>query len=215
MTQLNSIDRLSSLLAERINQAGWKISHAVQQQLVSYLLLLEQWNQAYNLTSVRELENMVTQHILDSLAVVPYIHGEQVIDVGTGAGLPGIPLALALPRCQFTLLDSNGKKTRFLTHVMHELHIHNVKVVQSRAEDYKPEQCFDTIIARALCAVPDFLAQTKHLCCDDGKFLAMKGQYPTEELEGITAEFSVYNIYDLKIPGLDAKRHLIVVVKNK
>ena len=181
----------------------------MKQQITEYLALLNKWNAAYNLTAVRDPAEMFAKHVLDSLAIGPFLQGKNIVDVGSGAGLPGIPLALTYPELQFTLLDSNGKKTRFLTHVVHTLNIPNVQVVQARVEQFKPTHCFDTIVARAFSSLADFLQKTKHLCCADGRFLAMKGQYPAAELAAISSEFKVLASHELSITGLDATRHLI------
>lgn len=207
---MNSSD-LKNLLTQKLSQANYVVTEAVQDQLVNYLLLLEKWNQAYNLTSVRDIKEMIVQHILDSLSVAEFINGKRVLDVGSGAGLPGIPLALIQSDKEFVLLDSNGKKTRFLTHVIQTLNIKNIKVVQGRVEKFQPEICFDVIISRAFSAIIDFLVKTKHLCCDDGIFLAMKGNYPENELKEMGEEFKVLKTYALQIVGLNAQRHLVVI----
>lgn len=210
---MNSSD-LKNLLTQKLSQASYAVTEAAQDQLVNYLLLLEKWNQAYNLTSVRDIKEMVVQHILDSLSVAEFINGKRILDVGTGAGLPGIPLALTQSDREFVLLDSNGKKTRFLTHVIQTLNIKNVKVVQARVEELQSENYFDVIISRAFSAIVDFLEKTKHLCCDEGVFLAMKGNYPEQELKEIGKEFKVLKTYELKIVGLNAQRHLVVIKRE-
>lgn len=205
---------LKNLLTQKLSQANYVVTEAAQDQLVNYLLLLEKWNQAYNLTSVRDIKEMVVLHILDSLSVAEFIHGKRILDVGTGAGLPGIPLALTQSDREFILLDSNGKKTRFLTHVIQTLNIKNAKVVQARVEEFQSENCFDVVISRAFSAIIDFLEKTKHLCCDDGIFLAMKGNYPEQEVKEISEEFKVLKTYQLKIVGLNAQRHLVVIKRE-
>lgn len=168
-----------------------------QALLGAYLDLLHKWNQAYNLTSVRTRDEMQVKHIADSLAVSPYLHGQRLIDVGTGAGLPGIPLAIMHPDKQFTLLDSNSKKTRFLKQAKQQLELQNVEIVHSRVEDYQPEQGFDTVISRAFASICDMLRGSQHLACDNGRFLAMKGVPPTEELQQLPAGFSLDTVHSL------------------
>lgn len=177
--------------------------------LERYLLLLQKWNRAYNLTSITDPKEMVIKHILDSLSVGAYLQGDQVIDVGAGAGLPGIPLAIFYPNKQLTLLDSNGKKTRFLAQAKAELQLNNVNVVHSRVEAFSPEQCFDTVISRAFATISDMLLWTKHLCCPKGVFLAMKGAYPTDEINKIGDQFLIKDVIRLEVPDLNAERHLV------
>ncbi len=200
---------LNNLLAQKLSAANYSLTEYAQTQLCNYLLLLDKWNRAYNLTSVRNISDMITLHILDSLSILPYLQGRRIIDVGTGAGLPGIPLAIAQPECEFVLLDSNGKKTRFLLHVLQELHLTNVEIVQARVENYQPEKCFDTIISRAFSSLAVFAQTTKHLCGPGGQLLAMKGQYPLEELAALSAVFSVLATHELLVPELNAQRHLV------
>ncbi len=205
----------SQSLAQKITVSGLIVSHDIQQQLLQFLQLLAKWNQTYNLTSVCDPEKMITQHVLDSLAILPYIQGKRILDVGSGAGLPGIPLALVLPQMQFVLLDSNGKKTRFLTHVVQSLKIPNIQVMQTRVEELKNVECFDIVMARAFSSLHDFLQKTQHLCCNDGKFLAMKGAHPTDEIKEIPAGFKLEAVHPLKVPGLDAQRCLVCVTKEQ
>lgn len=182
-----------------------------RQRLLTFVHLLVKWNAAYNLTAVRDPQEMIARHLLDSLVLLPYLHGARVLDIGTGPGLPGIPLALARPDIAFTLLDANAKKTRFVTQAVGELGLKNVEVVQARVENYRPEQKFDTLVARAFSSIAELLKSAQHLCAPGGRFLAMKGVYPEEELAAIPAEFAVSEVLALKVPGLDAARHLVVV----
>jgi len=188
---------------------------ADRQRLLVFVRLLAKWNAAYNLTAVRDPEEMVTRHLLDSLVLLPYLHGSRVLDIGTGPGLPGIPLAVARPDCAFTLLDANAKKTRFVTQAVGELGLKNVDVLQARVENYRPEQKFDTLVARAFSSIAELLKSAQHLCAPGGRFLAMKGVYPEEELAAIPAEFAVSEVLALKVPGLDAARHLAIVVPRR
>lgn len=188
-----------------------KLSPAQIQQLLDYLTLLNKWNKAYNLTAVRDPLQMVTRHLLDSLIILPYLRGQRIIDIGTGAGLPGIPLAIADPQRSYCLLDSNGKKIRFLQQSVLQLGLKNVITIEDRAEHFTSEHCFDSIVARAVASVADIITNTEHLLCPTGQWLLMKGQYPQEELAAINAEFSVI---PYQVPGLDEQRHLVCVQKS-
>ncbi len=181
-----------------------------QDKISQFLTLLQKWNQAYNLTAIRDPKEMLTKHILDSLAVVPYIKGPRIIDVGTGAGLPGIPLAIALPHLKFTLLDSNGKKIRFITQVVSELSLKNIEIVQDRVEAYQSIEGFQTIISRAFASLKDFIDKTQHLLAKDGQILAMKAKVIDEELKNLKAHVKVC---PLEIPGLKEQRNLVIVTR--
>ncbi|KTC98603.1 16S rRNA (guanine(527)-N(7))-methyltransferase RsmG [Legionella erythra] len=176
--------------------------------LLAYLLLLEKWNHVYNLTAIRDIPAMVTRHALDSLAILPFLSGKSLIDVGTGPGLPGIPLAIARPEVTFVLLDSNGKKTRFLEEVKRQLQLDNIEIVQSRAENYHPPLAFDTVISRAFSDLAQMVGWTKHLVAKDGLWLAMKGRYPETELAMI--EFP-YQVHPYTVPGLDGERCAVII----
>ena len=175
-------------------------------RLLSFIKLIEKWNKAYNLTAIRDREAMVSLHLLDSLAILPYVEGQRVIDIGTGAGLPGIPLAICLPETEFTLLDSNAKKTRFVQQAALELKLKNVSVCHSRVEQFHPEQAFDMVITRAFAGLPEMLGLTAHLLNKQGILLAMKGQKPGAELEQMAVKKSVIPI---SVPGIDAERCLV------
>lgn len=177
---------------------------------MDYLRLLAKWNSAYNLTAIRDPEDMVARHVLDSLVVLPYLAGPRVLDIGTGPGLPGIPLAVARPDLSFTLLDANAKKTRFVTQAIGELALKNVEVVQTRVENYRPAQKFDTLVSRAFASIADMLAGSRHLCAAHGRILAMKGVFPEEELAAVPAEFAT-EVVALQVPGLMAERHLVIL----
>lgn len=204
---------LKNLLGQFLEQAltanQLAINLTVRTQLVAYLDLLVQWNKVFNLTAIRDPKEMVKLHIVDSVAIAPYIHGTSIIDVGTGAGLPGIPLALVQPEKKFVLLDSNGKKTRFLMQVVLTLGLPNVEVVQARVEDYHAAAGFDSILSRAFASLSDMVAKTRHLVSADGQFLAMKGVYPTEELSLLPANIAVLAVHKQNIIGLHAERHLV------
>ncbi len=199
------------ILAEGIKTLRLEIPADVQARLLDYVALLAKWNRAYNLTAVRQPAQMVVRHLLDSLAVLPYLHGARVLDVGSGAGLPGIPLALASPQRRFTLLDSNGKKARFLTQAVAELRLGNVDVVQCRVADFRPAQPFDSIVCRAFSGMAELIGQAAHLLAPDGRFLFMKGVYPEAEVAALPADWTIEAVRPLTIPGLDAERHLLVV----
>lgn len=208
-------ESLLDKLAEGLAALSLDLSDHVQHQLIDFLHLLVKWNRAYNLTAVRQPEQMVARHLLDSLVIGPYIQGPRILDVGTGAGLPGIPLALAYPDYQFTLLDSSGKKIRFVTQAVAELGLVNVDVVQSRVEAYQPASRFDTITARAYSSIEELVKQTAHLLADGGQYLIMKGAYPVAEVEAMPAGYHLEAIHQLQVPRLDAQRHLLVVRANK
>ncbi len=181
-------------------------------KLQQYLFLLKKWNRAYNLTSITTTKAMVIRHVLDSLSVSPYLKGDHIIDVGTGAGLPGIPLSIVNPDLEFFLLDSNNKKSRFLKQAKMDLDLDNVAIIHSRVESYNPPIRFDTAIARAFSSLNEFLLNTKHLVCKDGgQFLAMKGVYPLSELEALTDGFVIDAVDRLEVPDLGAERHVVKV----
>ena len=175
------------------------------EQLMCFIKLLEKWNKAYNLTSIRNTEDMVRLHLLDSLAIIPFIEGKNVIDIGTGAGLPGIPLAIYLPSISFTLLDSNAKKTRFVQQVILELKLKNVSVCHNRVERYLPEVSFNTVITRAFASLSDIVKLTRHLLSKNGIILAMKGQPPDEQY----INFAKTTLIPINVPGIPAKRCLV------
>jgi 16S rRNA (guanine527-N7)-methyltransferase len=208
-------DSLLDKLAEGLAALSLNLNDHVKHQLIDFLHLLVKWNRAYNLTAVRQPEQMVTRHLLDSLVIGPYLQGPRILDVGTGAGLPGIPLALAYPDYQFTLLDSNGKKIRFVTQVVAELGLVNVDVVQSRVEAYQAKSRFDTITARAYSSIEELVKQTGHLLAEGGQYLIMKGAYPVAEIEAMPAGYVLEAIHQLRVPKLESERHLLVVRANK
>ena len=182
-------------------------------RLLEFVELLQRWNQAYNLTAVRDPAEMLTKHLLDSLAVLPYVSRGPVEDVGAGAGLPGIPLAIARPDLRFTLLDSNGKKTRFMVQAAASLKLHNVEVVQARVEGYRPPVPFATVLSRAFASLGEFVRLAGAGCAPGGRLLAMKGARPEQELTDIPAGYRVLGVHPLKVPGLDAERCLVEIEK--
>jgi 16S rRNA (guanine527-N7)-methyltransferase len=196
------------LLTKGLNSLGCSLS---PEPLMAYLELLSKWNKAYNLTAIRDLENMVTHHILDSLAIIPWINGVSLLDVGTGAGLPGIPLAMALPSLNVVLLDSNGKKIRFLREVKRALQLTNIEIVQTRVEAYHPPSGFDTVTSRAFSTIESFIQCTQHLLSAQGIWLAMKGRFPDTELETI---HHPYRVETYAVPGISGERCCVIINKE-
>jgi len=176
-----------------------------------YLNLLERWNRAYNLTAIRDRPRMVTHHLLDSISVSAHLRGQRFLDVGTGAGLPGIPLAILNRDKEFVLLDSNGKKTRFLEQVCAHLDLSNVRVIQQRAEQLLDQRGFDMVLSRAFASLTAMLDCTDHLLSPGGQWLAMKGVYPAEELNNLPSGVILQAVHSVAVPGLDAERHLVVM----
>ncbi len=173
--------------------------------------MLLKWNKVYNLTAITAPQKIITHHLLDSLAVLPYVQGDNVIDVGCGGGLPGIMLAIMLPEKQFVLLDSNSKKTRFVKQVVIELRLKNVTVEHCRVEQYQPVHLFDVVLSRAFASLPDMLVWCAHLRNKDGIFLAMKGTSPQQEREQLPDGFRILGQHQLTVPGLDAERHVVLI----
>lgn len=205
-------------LADGITALGLSVPESNQTRLLQYLTLIQKWNRVHNLTAVRTPETMLALHILDSLAVLPHIGGPRIADVGSGAGLPGIPLALARPEWRVVLLESNHKKAVFLQQARIELELENVEVFAERAESVRLNTGFNTVISRAFSDMADFVKLAGHLCTlggkqgnDSGRLVAMKGVYPHEELAQLPVPFVVDKILLLAIPGLDVKRHLVVL----
>ncbi|MDR3105400.1 MAG: 16S rRNA (guanine(527)-N(7))-methyltransferase RsmG [Yokenella regensburgei] len=205
------LNKLSRLLDE----AGISLTDHQKNQLVAYVKLLNKWNKAYNLTSVRDPNEMLVRHILDSIVVAPHLQGSRFIDVGTGPGLPGIPLAIVLPHCHFTLLDSLGKRVRFLKQVQHELKLENVAPVQSRVEAFPAEPPFDGVISRAFASLTDMVNWCQHLPGREGRFYALKGILPEDEIAQLPEGFVVEKSIKLQVPHLDGERHLVLIKPNK
>ena len=205
-------------LAEQLTQgiAALKLTLTPGQcaSLLAYLQLLGKWNRVYNLTAVREPREMITRHLLDSLAVIPYIKGPRVLDVGTGAGLPGIPLAVASPELEFVLLDSVAKKTRFVVQAATELGLANVSIETQRVENYRPAALFDTVISRAFSSLAEFTVAAGSLCRPGGILVAMKGRYPQEELTALPVGYRLRDAARLIVPGLDEERHVICLGRD-
>lgn len=202
---------IEQLLKAGIATLGLALPEGAEVKLLAYLALLDKWNRVYNLTAVRDAERMVSHHLLDSLAAVPFFQGERVLDVGSGGGLPGIPLAIARPEVRVTLIDSIAKKTAFLLQAKAELGLGNLTVVTGRVEDYRPAEGFDVITSRAFSDLREFVTLTRHLLQPGGFWLAMKGLYPNEEIAQMPPGVKVSADHALVVPGLDATRHLIVL----
>jgi len=200
-------------LAQGAQQLAVQLTEQQQQLLLQYLGLLIKWNKAYNLTAVRNPDEMVSRHLLDSLSVVAYVaqSGDDWLDVGSGGGMPGVPLAIVFPDKKFTLLDSNGKKTRFLTQVKLELKLANLEVIHSRAEAFTPAQPFTGIISRAFSSLADFSNWTRHLGDIKTHWLAMKGVQPDDELQALPDDFYLADCHTLKVPGCQGQRHLLIL----
>ena len=192
-------------------ELGLTLSPQTLDRMIAFRDLLARWNRVYNLTAVRDPRAMIERHLLDSLTVAPYLQGLRCLDVGTGAGLPGIPLALAVPERHFTLVDSQAKRIRFLRQVAVELEIPNVEIVHSRVEEFQPEQRFDTVVSRAFSRLDDFVALAGRLCASNGQLLAMKGAKNREEWSLEAGAWVIDSVFDLHVPGLAGERHLVCV----
>ena len=184
-------------------------------RLLDYLALLDRWNRTYNLTAIRDPREMVGKHLLDSLSMLPHVHDGRLADLGTGPGLPGIPLALARPALQVTLVESNGKKTRFLREVVRQLGLGNVRVLEARAEAVDEPGTFDQLTARAMDTLAGILQVGGHLLAPDGRLLAMKGQHPDAEIAALPPGWRVESVQRLDVPGVDGERHLAVVTRDR
>ena len=194
-------------------ELGLAAEAAAVDALLDYLELLTRWNSAYNLTSIRAPEQMVTHHLLDSLAAAPFVQGERIADIGSGAGLPGIPLAVLNPERQITLIDANGKKTRFLREAVRTLKLGNVRIEACRVEDARGE--FDTVTARAFASLGDMLHSAGHLLAPHGILLALKGQLHRDEITTLPDGFVVADVHALRVPGLAAARHAVIIRRTQ
>jgi 16S rRNA (guanine527-N7)-methyltransferase len=204
---------LTAPLAAGIADLGTAVPSETQTRLLQYLALIQKWNRVHNLTALREPETMLVRHVLDSLSILPYVMGPRVADVGSGAGLPGIPLALARPEWRVVLIESIHKKAVFLQQACIELKLENVEVAAERVEHYHAA-AFDSVVSRAFSDLADFVRLAGHLCAAGdagGRFLAMKGLYPHEELTQLPAEFVVEKILPVVVPSLGSERHLVVI----
>lgn len=208
------MDELKPILVAGIESLQLDLSAGQIDKLMSYLTLLQKWNKVYNLTAIRDPKEMLIKHLLDSLAIVPHITGERIIDVGTGGGLPGIPLAICFPEKQIDLLDSNSKKTRFLIQAKAELGLKNTKVIHSRVEEYQPEPLYDGVVSRAFASMEDMLHWTHHLIPQDGNWWAMKAQKDFEDLSKLPGLVNIEKVIELDVPQLNAERMLVKGVKT-
>ena len=212
MTSLTLRATLHARLAAGTTELGLVLEPAQSERLIDYIELLARWNATYNLTAVRDTQDMVTRHLLDSLAIASHVRGQTLVDLGTGAGLPGIPLAMLAPQRAITLVDSNGKKISFLREAVRVLGLSNVRVEQARAEDVRGS--FDCVVARAFASIADFLRFGGHLLAPDGLCLAMKGIVSEDEVRGLPTGFVVREIVALTVPGLGAARHLVIINRS-
>ncbi|TGN39485.1 16S rRNA (guanine(527)-N(7))-methyltransferase RsmG [Marinobacter confluentis] len=201
-------------LAEGLADMGLALDESVQARLLAFLALLNKWNRAYNLTAVRDSKQMVSRQLLDSLSILPFVSTDHLLDVGAGGGLPGIPLAIVRPQSRFTLLDSNSKKTRFLTQCVLELGLKNVEVIHGRAEQCQPSQPFQQISSRAFTALDNMVNWCGELLANDGEFLAMKGQFPDDEVAALPEHWQVSHQQTLSVPGSEGDRHLLIVRRS-
>ena len=201
---------LAYQLKEALRLMGTNLDSSQEARLLDYLALIAKWNRTYNLTAIHEPERMLTHHLLDSLAILPMVKGGPLLDVGSGAGLPGIPLAIVRPDLKATLLDSSQKRCGFMQQAAIEFNLGNVTVVHARAEDFQPDEKFPQIVSRAFSDLADFVKATRHLLAESGEWLAMKGLYPDEEI-ALLKGARVKSHAKLHVPGLDADRHLIIM----
>jgi 16S rRNA (guanine527-N7)-methyltransferase len=202
------------LLASGTKQLGLELDSARVETLLRLVDELELGNGQFNLTAIRDRPGMLRKHVLDSLTLQPYLRGERLADVGTGAGFPGLVLAIVNPERRFTLIEATGKKARFVEQTAASLGCENVLVVNSRAETYRPFELFDTVVARALSSLADFVAYAGHLCVPGGRLLAMKGKRPDEEISALPKSFRVLAVHRLQVPGLIDERHLVELVRK-
>lgn len=208
---LTADTELEQRLSDGLQSLGMAPDAGQCETLARFLVLLDKWNKAFNLTAVRDPREMISRHVLDSLTVRPYLLGQSLLDVGTGAGFPGLPLAVTEPQRQFFLLDSGGKKTRFVRHAVAELGIDNAEVVQSRIEDYASPDPFDTVVCRAFSSLPEFVERCGRLAARGGRLLAMKGRMPQAELAHLPQPWVCSEAVPVGVPGLAGERHIIVL----
>jgi 16S rRNA (guanine527-N7)-methyltransferase len=202
----------SEALVAGAREIGLELDATQTARLLMLVDELEQANAQFNLTAIRDRPGMLAKHILDSLTLQPYLRGERCADVGTGAGFPGMPLAVVNPQRRFTLIEATGKKSRFVEQTSQRLGCSNVQVVNARAESYRPFELFDTVASRALASLADFVAYAGHLCAPGGRLLAMKGRRPDGEISAVPKSFRVLAVHQLALPGFEDQRHLVEMV---
>jgi 16S rRNA (guanine527-N7)-methyltransferase len=198
-------------LAQGVAELGLRLAPDIERKLLDYVALIAKWNRVHNLTAVRAKSQMVSAHLLDCLAVAPYLNANTVLDVGSGAGLPGIPLALMWPHVSVVLMDSNHKKAAFLRQAIIELGLKNATVIGERVENWQPPHLYDLVISRAFSDLPEFLRIAGRMCAENGTVATMKGVYPHEELAQLPPDFKLRRVERLRIPGLPAERHLLLL----
>jgi 16S rRNA (guanine527-N7)-methyltransferase len=204
----------TSQLVTGAAELGIALSENDAARLVRLLDQLDEWNQRMNLTAIRERSQQITKHVLDSLSIQPYLYGARIADIGTGAGFPGLPLAIVNRQTQFTLIDSTAKKLKFIDHVAHLLELHNVQTVHTRAESFRPKERFDCVVSRAVGPVATFVKWAGHLCVGGGRLLAMKGRHPADELAQLPSGWKTAAVHRLNVPGLDEERHLVELCRS-
>jgi 16S rRNA (guanine527-N7)-methyltransferase len=209
-----SLAFLKDYLEKSLKNCDLVVTEFQQHKLIQFVQLMHKWNKTYNLTSVRDPQQMVIKHIVDSIVVAPFLDKTHYIDVGTGPGLPGIPLAIMCPDKQFILLDSLGKRIRFIKQVAYELKIDNIQPVQSRVEDFIPDVEIDGVLSRAFASIKDMLHWCQHLVDSQGVFLALKGQFPTDEINVLPLGFTLQEIVKINVPGLEGERHIVKIIKQ-
>jgi 16S rRNA (guanine527-N7)-methyltransferase len=195
-------------------QLGIALSATQAEQLLRLLDELDVWNQRMNLTAIRERPQQITKHLLDSLSLQPWVRGQRIIDIGTGAGFPGLPLAVVNPQRSFTLLDSTAKKLKFIDHAAQLLNLGNVQTVHARAESYRPAVRFETVMSRAVGPVLEFIQFAGHLCAGGGRLLAMKGRHPQAEVERLPSGWKLAAIHPVQVPALDEQRHVVELCRS-
>lgn len=207
-------DALKARLIAGAQELGIALDTTQAAGLLRLVVELQEWSKRFNLTAIREPVDIVDKHLLDSLSVQLLLHGRRIADIGTGAGFPGLPLAIVNPRRDFTLVEATGKKVHFVRHAIEALGLGNVEVIQARSETWKPRALFDCVLARALGKLADFVRVAGHLCARDGRMLAMKGRHPTAEMHALPAGWRIIGLHDLQVPGIAAERCAVELGRN-